>query len=221
MSADLPIGTRFGTADPAHLIATRMNRHTFWCGQSGSGKTYALGVLLEQVLLHTRLPLVILDPNSDFVRIVEAHDDAPPALAAELADREIAVLRRTPDSAKGELPLRIRFVDMALASRAALMQIDPVDDADDFNAMLRVEAILREKIEAIDLTANNQDLADVRESLIPQLRASEVPEFIRLATRLENLGVADWDLWAWADEPAPEVIARRPDATVVDLGGYD
>lgn len=53
MTAELPIGTRFGTADPAHLIATRMNRHTFWCGQSGSGKTYALGVLLEQVLLHT------------------------------------------------------------------------------------------------------------------------------------------------------------------------
>lgn len=221
MTAELPIGTRFGTADPAHLIATRMNRHTFWCGQSGSGKTYALGVLLEQVLLHTRLPLVILDPNSDFVRIVETDDDAPPALAAELADRDIAVLRRTPDPAKGELPLRIRFVDMLLASRAALMQIDPVDDADDFNAALRLEAILREQIESIDLSAGNPDLASLRASLLPRLRASEVPEFIRLATRLENLGIADWDLWAWADEPAPEVIARQPDATVVDLGGYD
>lgn len=43
---------------PAH-VASKLYRHTFWCGQSGSGKTYALGVMLEQVLLHTRLPMLI------------------------------------------------------------------------------------------------------------------------------------------------------------------
>ena len=53
------------------LVPNRLNRHTFWCGQSGSGKTYALGVLLERVLLTTRLPMVVFDPNSDFVRLGE------------------------------------------------------------------------------------------------------------------------------------------------------
>ncbi|HUG51094.1 MAG TPA: DUF87 domain-containing protein, partial [Terrimesophilobacter sp.] len=56
---------------PARLLADRFNRHTFWCGQSGSGKTYALGVVLEQILVHTGLPMVIFDPNADFVRLRE------------------------------------------------------------------------------------------------------------------------------------------------------
>ena len=63
-SATSPTMPRSGVA----LVPKRLNRHTFWCGQSGSGKTYALGVLLERILLTTRLPMVVFDPNSDFVR---------------------------------------------------------------------------------------------------------------------------------------------------------
>jgi DNA helicase HerA-like ATPase len=37
------------------LDAGGFDRHTFLCGQSGSGKTYALGVLLERLLLETSL----------------------------------------------------------------------------------------------------------------------------------------------------------------------
>src|SRR6478735_7045872 len=58
---------------PASLDAGGFNRHTFMCGQSGSGKTYSLGVVLEQILAHTDLRLVILDPNSDYVRLGEPH----------------------------------------------------------------------------------------------------------------------------------------------------
>ena len=50
------------------------NRHTFLCGQSGSGKTCSLGVILEQLLTDTDLRLVILDPNSDFVHLGELGD---------------------------------------------------------------------------------------------------------------------------------------------------
>ena len=64
MASELTIGTLLESesAAPARLLAPKLNRHTFWCGQSGSGKTYALGVALEQIMLHTRLPLV--DPGS-------------------------------------------------------------------------------------------------------------------------------------------------------------
>ena len=51
------------------LDAGGFDRHTFFCGQSGSGKSYALGAVLEQLLLETSLRIVVLDPNSDFVRI--------------------------------------------------------------------------------------------------------------------------------------------------------
>ncbi|GAC56297.1 hypothetical protein GOHSU_04_01670 [Gordonia hirsuta DSM 44140 = NBRC 16056] len=221
MSAELPIGTRFGEATPARLNASRLNRHTFWCGQSGSGKTYALGVLLEQVLLHTRLPMVILDPNSDFVHLRQSADDAPPAAAAELADRDIRVLRRTPDGYRGELPLRVRFVDMELPSRAAVIQLDPVDDAAEFNAALRAEAVLRQAVDNLTGGSDGDELMTMRRSLLPRLQASGVPEFVQLAMRLENLGVADWDLWAFTDVAAPAIVAERPDATVIDLGGFD
>ena len=46
---------------PFALDAGGLDRHTFLCGQSGSGKTYALGVLLEQVVLETELRIVVLD----------------------------------------------------------------------------------------------------------------------------------------------------------------
>ena len=58
-------------AVPFGLDAGGFDRHTFLCGQSGSGKTYSLGVLLEQLLLETGLRMVVLDPNSDFVRLTE------------------------------------------------------------------------------------------------------------------------------------------------------
>ena len=49
------------------LASGAFNRHTFMCGQSGSGKSYAMGVLIEQIMIDTDVPMLILDPNGDFV----------------------------------------------------------------------------------------------------------------------------------------------------------
>jgi len=204
MVHELTIGTLMESenSSPAHLLAGKLNRHTFWCGQSGSGKTYALGVALEQILLHTRLPLVILDPNSDFVKLGDLRDDAPAEHAAELAARDIRVRRSTEGA--GE-PLRTRFLSMPLRSRAAILQIDPLLDADDFNTMLRMET-------DIGLLPDHD--------LVGFMRSH--PDAVRhkLAMRLENLGVADWKLWAWGQRSVTDDIDEQPDATVVDLGGF-
>ena len=82
--AELPVGTwtSGGVDVPARLRAQGFSRHTFLCGQSGSGKTYALGVLLEQLLLGTSLRMVVLDPNADFVHLGEPRPDAPAEAAA-------------------------------------------------------------------------------------------------------------------------------------------
>ena len=69
---------------PFSLDAGGFGRHTFLCGQSGSGKTYSLGVVLEQLLLETDLQIVVLDPNSDFVRLGGLRPDADDAGAAAL-----------------------------------------------------------------------------------------------------------------------------------------
>ncbi|WP_447648015.1 helicase HerA domain-containing protein [Microbacterium forte] len=75
LSIGMPLDSGLGTVT---LDPRRFNRHTFWCGQSGSGKTYALGVVLEQLLLETELPMLILDPNADLIVIDEAHNLCPP-----------------------------------------------------------------------------------------------------------------------------------------------
>ena len=78
--ASLGMGSLLAAPDVmAGLVPSKLNRHTFWCGQSGSGKTYALGVALERILVQTRLPIVIFDANSDFVRLNIPRDDADPA----------------------------------------------------------------------------------------------------------------------------------------------
>ena len=204
MGNALTIGTLLESENgaPARLLASKLNRHTFWCGQSGSGKTYALGVALEQIMLHTELPLVILDPNSDFVKLGELRDEAPAAEAAELAQRDVRVRRST--AGAGE-PLQTRFLSMPLRSRAAILQIDPLLDAEDFNTMLRMET-------DVGLLPDHDLVGFIRSH----------PDRVRhkLAMRLENLGVADWKLWAWGQRSVTDDIDDRPDATVVDLGGF-
>jgi uncharacterized protein len=102
MLGQLPIGTLADRDDeaPAILDAARFNRHTFWCGQSGSGKTYALGVVLERLLLGTRLPILVLDPNADFVRLTDVRETADPEVAAALRRLDVTVLR--PGTGPGE-----------------------------------------------------------------------------------------------------------------------
>lgn len=204
MSRDLTIGTLIESEDAAsaHVIAPRLNRHTFWCGQSGSGKTYALGVLLEQVMLNTRLPLVVLDPNSDFVRLGEVRDTAPAAAAAALAERDIRVFR--PDAA--DHALHVRLMDMPLKSRAAILGIDPIVDAELYNEMLHLES---------ELVGIGQT------KLIEYLRSQAHDVRHRFALRLENLGVADWPLWSWGGRSVVDDIDEGPDAVVVDLGGFE
>ncbi|MGW6423985.1 ATP-binding protein [Nocardia sp. NPDC055053] len=185
---------------PARLLPKRFNRHTFWCGQSGSGKTYALGVVLEQVIAHTALPVVIFDPNSDFVRLGETATDASGPTADALRARDIRVLR--PHSGQ---PLRARFTALPLTSKAAILQIDPIADREEFSELLH----LADQLAAAEL-----------DDALPDLRGSESAAQRRLAMRIENLGLLDWEVWARQDRAVTEVVDERPDATVLDLGGF-
>lgn len=202
MAAPFVIGTRADTGAPAELNPAKLNRHTFWCGQSGSGKTYALGVLLEQVLLHTKLPLVVLDPNSDFVHLGGVRDTVDADTAATLRSRDIRVFH--PGGHQGALHARLR--DLPVRSRAAILGLDPAGDAELYNEMLHVEADM-ERIP--------------RGRLTEFLRTSGSDVRRRLALRIENAGASGWDLWAWDQRAVSDEIDEEPDATVVDLGGFE
>jgi uncharacterized protein len=202
-AASLEIGSMVAGRDlPARLMPRRLNRHTFWCGQSGSGKTYALGVLLEEVLLRTELPLIIFDPNADFVRLAELREDAEAECANTLRQRDIRVLR--PGSQPGD-DLRARFTELELTAKAAVMRLDPLIDRAEYNTLLHFEELFSEL--ALD-------------QLLPTLRDSDDPAHNSLALRIENLGVLTWEIWARGNPAATDIIDARPSATVLDLGGF-
>jgi len=203
-NAALPVGAFLDSpAVSARLLANRFNRHTFWCGQSGSGKTYALGVVLEQLLLRTRLPMVIFDPNADFVNLREPNPrNADADAAAELADRDIRVLR--PSSADAQ-PLRARFVDLPPRAKGAVLQLHPLDNRDEYNELVHMEAMLGTL---------------VPDAIVPLLLERNTVASRSLAARMENLRILEWDVWAVGAEAVTDVVEQRPDATVLDLGGF-
>src|SRR6202035_1838874 len=55
------------TAEPKSMAC-----HTVIVAQSGSGKSFFLGRVLEEILLKTRGRMLILDPNSDFRKVAQA-----------------------------------------------------------------------------------------------------------------------------------------------------
>jgi uncharacterized protein len=211
-AARLEVGTLAVNADvPAALHAKGFNRHTFLCGQSGSGKTYALGVLLERLLVHTRLPLLVLDPNGDHIHLGRPRADVEPAMAEayEAAVDGLQVLRADADGSAA--PLRIRLGELDAAGAAALMQLDPIADRDEYNALLHVVS-----------RAAHRRFESVEEA-IEAFRTSGdlVLELIR--KRIENLGVDRMTAWALGPvRSLMEVWAQdRPRALVADTSGFD
>jgi hypothetical protein len=63
--------SKIHTVDPGSLAC-----HTAVLAQSGSGKSFLVGRLIEEILLNTKARVVVLDPNSDFVRLPEIDNAA-------------------------------------------------------------------------------------------------------------------------------------------------
>ncbi|MET0693400.1 MAG: ATP-binding protein [Propionibacteriaceae bacterium] len=201
--ATMEVGTGLlAPGGPARLLPHRFNRHTFWCGQSGSGKTYALGVVLERLIAQTALPVVIFDPNSDFVRLGELNPGASGPDAEALAQRDIRVLRPRSEGAE---PLRARFTDLTPRALAAVLQLDPVVHREEYYAL-----------QHLGETFNLSNFA----TMVPTLLASEDLGERALGLRIDNLRLMDSEVWARGTYTATEVIEERPDATVLDLGGF-
>jgi len=192
---------------PAALDAGGFNRHTFLCGQSGSGKTYSLGVVLEQLLVETGLRLVILDPNSDYVRLGETRAGLDSVVADRYAAaaRGIAVRR----GGSGADRLRIRLADIDRAGRAALLQLDPIADRQEYAALG----------ELLDASEHGGPLV----TSLGDFRTSEQPGARELGLRAANLGVLDWSIWARGQ--AGSLLEELEDGDrrclVVDLGSLD
>lgn len=200
--ADMSIGS--SRAGRAVLASSAFNRHTFMCGQSGSGKSYTLGVLLEQLLIDTDLPMIVLDPNGDFVGLGSVLADADTADRRRIEDAEVRVFRRRPD--EGQHALRARFTTLSLEAKASVLQLDPLADRAEYHVLLELSDRLTTR---------------PPEEVVPELLASSDADERFLAQRIENLGVLRWDVWAGRDRSLLEQLDPRPRAAVLDLGDFE
>jgi DNA helicase HerA-like ATPase len=190
---------------PVSLDAGGFDRHTFLCGQSGSGKTYSLGVVLERLLLETSLRVVVLDPNSDFVRLRETRPDADPVLARRFSDLPGIVVRRAEANGR-DTPLRLRVGELEDAALGGVLRLDPIADGEEFAELRHLlsspvaEAIARLELDETEARAGAEGRALVR--------------------RIRNLGVDRWTIWARGE---PGSLLEELDGDdwrmlVVDLG---
>ncbi len=197
---------------PADLVAKGFNRHTFLCGQSGSGKTYTLGRVLEQLLLATDLRIAVFDPNSDYTHMASLR----PRDETALDEREYGELeqRYGPIAAgihvfggpNAPRPLQARFGRLSQQQQTMLLGPDPIRDAEEYSAFVRT----------VDrIGGDRYGLEDV----LLSLRDSFADEDRRLGMRIVNLGVADLPIWASAgDTPMRDALPPDWRMLVFDLG---
>ena len=191
--AELKIGELATARDVPYAIdAGGFDRHTFLCGQSGSGKTYSLGVILERLLMETTLRVVILDPNSDYVRLSEVRDGADAESAARY--RRVATGVKLP-------ALRLRLADLEPAVQAALLRLDPIADRKEYAELAALLAA--ERPPALDALADSED-ATTR----------------RLVLRARNLGVDGFGVWSRGAQGSLLDALKEdgPRCAVIDLG---
>ena len=211
----LPIGSVVvgGEAVPAAIDAAGFNRHSFLCGQSGSGKTYSLGVVLEHLLTDTDLRIAVIDPNADYVKLGQLRD---PALLDTEAGHHYAARTRDlqvfrPISAVDDTSqtLRIRFSDLSPQDQARTLQLDPLADRTEFDTTWRL----------VQRMGKSQfSLRDVQRAGIDDL--SEATRQVML--RIANLGITDWDIWAEEDEPSViDTLADDWRAMVLDVSRFE
>ena len=195
---------------PLDLDAGGFDRHSFLCGQSGSGKTYALGTILERLLLQTSLRIVVLDPNSDFARLGEPRPGTEPDVRDAYAEAARDVQVRSAFGT-GADRLHVRFRDFDRDEQAAVFRLDPIADRDEYGA-------LTEALETMSEGPANRPISEIVNGLY------ESPEpFRSLGLRARNLGIDAWRIWSGADEEAlGDLMAPGgPRCVVVDLGSLE
>jgi len=167
--------------------------------------------------------MIIIDPNSDFVRFdrVRPRDEvnrfhanplstqAYDALAARYrqAAAGLRFFRPAALAAQGEQPLQVRFGDLSPREQGTVLDLDPLDDREEFNAFWRI----------IDRFGHQHySWNEVRDAIGRDYTA----EVRQLGLRIENLGIADWEVWSPPGEPSLLDVLGQDDwrGLVLDIG---
>jgi hypothetical protein len=196
---------------PAVLRASGFGRHTFLCGQSGSGKTYTLGLVLEQLLHETDIRIVVIDPNSDYVEMGTLRPQADTGLD----DGDYRALRTRHESIAAGIHvfggegaakrLSARYSRLSIEQQTMVLGIDPMNDAEEYNAFLRTVRTIEGDDYGLD-------------DLLAAVRASFDDDVRRLGLRIDNLGVANQSIWGGSGHGSLESLPDDWRMLVGDVG---
>ena len=135
----------------------------------------------------TNLRVVVLDPNSDYVRLGEPRAEADAQAAERFAPVAGSVAVRS--GATGSAPIRVRFRELSPAQQAALLRLDPLADREEYaelTALVEDERVRSlqdlEQVESQALKLGRGTWASIAGTSGPAPRAS------RLAAELEDAG---------------------------------
>jgi DNA helicase HerA-like ATPase len=195
----------------AYLDPRGFGRHTFLCGQSGSGKTYTLGVILERLLLDTDIRIGVIDPNSDYVNL----GSVQPRESTGFSEAEYQELARRYQAIAAGIHvfggqgaaqrMQVLFGRLSPRQQTMVLGLDPIADAEEFNAYVRIVR---------DLDSEAFTLDDV----MTRIRSTFDDDARRLGLRIDNLGIQQHSIWAGADEPVMERLPAGWRMLVADTG---
>jgi DNA helicase HerA-like ATPase len=159
----LLLGSLLGSGPPAvpiPLEAKKLAKHTAILAQSGSGKSFFVGRLVEELLIKTTCKILVLDPNSDFVKANDVdsevwesnipdllpQDETSERFARRWAGIEKLILTNQDIESSEHQPISVLWSSLDDLQAAAFLGIDPAEDAGHFWYL----------IAARDLTARRQ-----------------------------------------------------------------
>ncbi len=196
---------------PAMLRASGFGRHTFLCGQSGSGKTYTLGLVLERLLHQTDIRIGVIDPNSDYVNLATLRPQSETGLDDDhyrsLTERHASIAAgiHVFGGEGSAQRLTARYGRLSLEQQTMVLGLDPVRDPEEYNAFLRTVRTIQRTDYGLD-------------DLVEAVRASFDDDVRRLGLRIENLGVANQSIWARSGRGVGEQLPSDWRMLVADVG---
>jgi hypothetical protein len=224
---EIVLGTH--TNDPGRLLSIRPKDllfHTLIVGQSGSGKSFFVARLLEELLARTRARIVIIDPNGDFRRFFQVSTSVWNQLAdrfAQLAklSAQIGALDTQPDfttiwddRAFTSLVAGERQADLpqipGAANRRALQQPllihwDDLRDERDF--LLRADATQYPRL-SLGIEACKTYVAERLGKIDNSLKGAVGLQALDAAARERPTGMLDHEHWAEVSALVHEVEKR-------------
>ncbi|HXM49574.1 MAG TPA: ATP-binding protein [Pyrinomonadaceae bacterium] len=202
MSIDLVVDRE--TQMPGPVDPKVIGCHTAVLAQSGSGKSFMVGRLVEEILLKAKARVIILDPNSDFVRLgdIDPKPWTKPALTPWFFPGETAgafasqwsrvqtVILSNRNLPKAR-PLRINWGALSDGERADVMGIDRNRQPELYWSLVLAGEVARSRwTEGIESDYDFEHFRAVADELCDYLLGTEVPDISQhsLATNLRTLG---------------------------------